>query len=141
MPRRNGTIEEQLLAARTALTNVLNDPQLQSALSVYGYSAERLGEGQALHERAHSLHQQQRIAYGNLTTAQEALRAAQARAKTDYMYYVKVARLVLAADRGVLKQLHLNGERKHTRSGWLGQALKTYREEQARTVLEQGDPR
>jgi hypothetical protein len=55
-PRSN--IQEQLTIAQIAIGNALANLAVQSALDPYGYTAERLHEGQALRDRALACHSQ-----------------------------------------------------------------------------------
>lgn len=124
--RSNATIDERLTAAQVALDNALNDSGLQDSLAVFGYTAERLQEGQALYETARSLHDQQQAEYGDQFAATDALQSAWDEAKTVYTRHVKVARVALKRERGAWKQLGLSGRRKRTLSGWLTQARQFY---------------
>jgi hypothetical protein len=126
MSNPRNSIQERLTRAQIAIGNALADPAVQSALDPYGYTAERLREGQALRERALTLHQQQRVAYGDLSSANDALKATQAHVRTDYMHDIKVARVAFATDRGTLQKLDAAGERRQTQAAWLIQAQQFY---------------
>ena len=53
------TLEQTLLQVRTALSNAMENPQLLSMLSLYGYGVERLQEGMILWDTAANLLQSQ----------------------------------------------------------------------------------
>ena len=126
MPASNHKIQERLSTAQVALSNALSNSGIQAALAAYGCTVDRLQEGQALYERALALQLQQGVAYGDLSTANAALAAAEVQAHADYMRYVKVARVAFETDPGVLTKLKLGGGRKKARAGWLLQAKQFY---------------
>ena len=125
-PRPKQSIEDRLSAAQVALDNALGDAELQEALAVYGYDADKLQEGRQLYETARSLHDQQRAEYGDQYAATDALQSAWEEAKTVYIRHVKVARVAFKRSRGTWEELGLSGKRKRTISGWLTQARQFY---------------
>ena len=120
------SIEQQLALANIAIGNALTDPSLATALAGFGYTAERLRQGSALHEKALSLYQDQKGAYGDAQTASDAYAAALALAHATYMRHVKVARVALEGERGSLQKLGLAGARKEAQAAQLAQAQQFY---------------
>lgn len=126
MPKGTPTIEKKLTEAHVALTNVRASVELQTALAAYGYTADRIKEGEQLREAAKAQYQQKITAYGGLRAAADALTSAERQAQALYMRHVRIARVALADDRGALQTLHLNGRRKPNLAGWIAQAQQFY---------------
>lgn len=126
MPTPNQSIEARLLNAQVAISNAESDVEVQSYLAEFGYNAERLAEGRALYDRAQQLHQKQVKEYGDQFAASDALKSAWHEARTQYMRFVKVARVALKSERSAYQKLDLTGERKRSLSGWLAQARQFY---------------
>jgi hypothetical protein len=120
------SIEQQLATANIAIGNALTEPSLATALAGFGYNTERLRQGGALHEKALSLYQRQKGAYGDSQTASDAYAAALALARATYMRHVKVARVALEGERGSLQKLGLAGARKEAQAAQLAQAQQFY---------------
>jgi hypothetical protein len=126
MAKSKATIDERLLAAQTAIDNALSDPSVQGYLAQFGYDAARLQAGRALLARVQELHLKQKAEYGDQYAATDALNAAWKEADAAYMRLLKVARIALKGERGAVERLALDGDRKHSFSGWLAQARQFY---------------
>jgi hypothetical protein len=126
MTRPKNGIADRLLAAQVAIDNAISDTEVKAALAVYGYDETRLGEGKTLLDTTNQLQQTQQKEYGDQYEATEALSQAQSSANKEYMKFVKIARVALKSDYAVNKKLDLNGNRKKTFSGWVGQARQFY---------------
>jgi hypothetical protein len=126
VPRTRLKIENRLTEAQVAIANVLASPDLQDALAMYGYTAERIAEGETLCGAAKERYQHKITAYGGLRSAFDALGAAERQAQEIYTRHIKIARVALEDDRGALQALHLAGRRKLSRAGWLVQARHFY---------------
>jgi hypothetical protein len=122
----NPSIEKRLIAAQIAITNLRTSPELQIALATYGYTAERISQGEMLHNTAKMHYQQKITAYGGLRTSADALNTAEQQAQEQYIRHIKLARLVLENDHGALQALHLIGKRKLNLASWLVQAQQFY---------------
>ncbi len=123
-PRRS--IEERLLAAQVAIHNALDDVELQGYLAEYSYGQAKLEAGQALYQATLDAQQVQQAEYGDQYDATDELNRLWEEANTAYMHYVKVARIALRDQRGVMSRLDLNGRRKRATAGWIIQARKFY---------------
>jgi len=126
MAKLTQSIDGRLTAAQIAIENALSDNKVQSFLSVYGYDAAKIGEGKTLFETARQLQQQQKAEYGDQYAATDAFKAKLDEAKTEYMRFLKVARVALKNDYAAFKTLELGGIRKHSLTGWIGQARTFY---------------
>jgi hypothetical protein len=122
----NTNIEERLLLAQVAITNVLNDSDLRAALARFGYDADRLQQGSVLRESLQTLYHQQRDAYGDMFTANDDFWSARQQVEESYMRSVKVARVALEHDRGAVKKLDLAGKRKRSLAGRIAQMQQFY---------------
>ena len=120
------SIEARFALAQIAIGNALADPTLSAALATYGYTAERLRQGDVLRETARAFHQRQKEAYGDLFAAGDALDAARRQVQATYMRHVKLARVAFENDRGATQKLALAGERKQSLVGQLAQAQQFY---------------
>jgi len=125
MPSKR-SIDTLLNAAHIAITNSLTNAQVQTYLSEFGYTPERLQQGNLLYETALAAHQQQRADYGDQKTATTTLNQAWDTAKKSYVRYLKVARIAFKDNAGVATRLELDGDRKKSLSGWLAQANQFY---------------
>jgi hypothetical protein len=119
-------IDGLLNSARVAINNALSSPKIQSYLSVYGYSPEKIQQGNALYDAALAAQQQQRVEYGEQIAATATLNQVWETASKSYIKFVKIARIAFKDDAGIATQLGLNGSRKDSLSGWLAQAQQFY---------------
>jgi hypothetical protein len=126
MPKSKPTIEQRLSEANIAIINVRASAEVQAALAAYGYTPERIHQGELLRDRAKAQYRQKIAAYGDLRTAADALSSAERQAQALYIRHVKIARVALDDDRGALQALHLIGQRKKSLAGWLAQAQQFY---------------
>ena len=102
------TIADQLNAAQLAVDNSLADDEIKTLVSGYGYSAEKLAEGQALFNTAQSAVAVQEQATGAQQAASEALGTAKSAAFDAYQALAKVARAALP--KSALAGLGLTGK-------------------------------
>ena len=115
-----------LLFAQNAISNALNQPVLKPLLEEYGYTDEKLREGEALYKNADEAHKIQKKEYGDQYAATSDLDEAKVNAGKVYMKHLKVARIALGNDPGPANALQLTGGRKRTLSGWISQAKAFY---------------
>jgi hypothetical protein len=119
-------IDEFLVRADVAIQNALNDPEILTALTVYGYDETALQAGAALVTEAETLHRAQQAEYADQYTATEALNAARDEAHALYTEHLTLARVAFRDDSEARNFLDLDGRRKRTFSGWLKQAETFY---------------
>ncbi|HRJ41464.1 MAG TPA: hypothetical protein PL105_06280 [Caldilineaceae bacterium] len=115
-----------MAAAQLALSNARTDGDLSGPLADFGYDTARLDEGWALYQAAAEAQQRQTREYGEQYAASDAFTAAREAAQTEYVRYVKIARIALKQERGAAAKLVLDGPRKRTLAGWLAQARQFY---------------
>lgn len=122
------TFEKTLEQVRIALRNAMDDPQLLSTLSLYGYGMERLQEGMAYYETANAQLQSQNDANFAKT---KTLRSFEKNWETARFYLqsdLKVAQFVLSKDESMDPLLPVNTPnsrnfdkwREHAKSFYLG---------------------
>lgn len=126
MTRPKNSIADRLLAAQLAIDNAISDTEVKTALAEYGYDETRLGEGKTLLDTTNQLQQTQQKEYGDQYEATDVLKQAHKAADKEYMKFVKIARIALKSEHAVTKKLDLDGIRKKTFSGWVGQARQFY---------------
>ena len=103
------TIAGQLSLASLAINNTLGDAHVQSLVAAYGYTAEKVQQGQALYRAATDAVQQQNIAAGAQRQATLYAYAAERRARANYQALAQVARAVFVRDPAMREILGLKG--------------------------------
>ncbi len=122
----NRSIEGQLRLSQIVIGNALANPTLLATLAEYGYTTNRLQQGNALREQAWALYHEQKAQYSELSAANGDLVSIRQQARTTYLGYVRMARLVFSDNRGASQKLDLAGERKGPLTKWLAQAQQFY---------------
>jgi hypothetical protein len=120
------SIADRLLAAQVAIDAALTDPELQAALTPFGYDTAALTAARTLYEEAQALVTDQRREYGEQFAATEAVQQAWETADTAYKHSLKLARVIFKDDTTAQTAMGLNGRRKESLSGWLEQAALFY---------------
>lgn len=120
------SIDGLLHDAQVAIDNALNTPDILDALSLFGYTSDRLQQGKALYTTALTAQTTQQLEAGEQRTATAELEAHRAVASATYIRFVKIARVAFKRDAGIATQLDLNGDRKRALAGWLAQAHQFY---------------
>lgn len=126
MSEKNPTIEENLTDANLVIENSLNDTEILNMVTVFGYNAEKIGEGKTFYEAANHIYAQQKREYGEKFAASSELKAKWDAAHKEFMVQLGVARIVLKTDNIAVGKLGLNERRKSTLSGWLLQTNTFY---------------
>jgi hypothetical protein len=115
MKRKIQTIEDGILG-------VQNNPEIQTRMSVYGYTPERITEGKNLLDAVKSRKALQVAEYGNQYIATSELGKLFAASYGQYMVTLKVARVALKTQPEMLTKFKATGDRNRSLSGWLGDA-------------------
>ncbi|WP_109830826.1 hypothetical protein [Reichenbachiella versicolor] len=123
----NQTIDGQLLFAQNAITNAIQTPGIAEPLAEFGYDNDRLIEGQAKYLKAADLQTKQIKEYGEQYSATDALNQSRDLAGKLYMTHLKIARVALKGQRGVMESLQMIGRREKSLSGWLREAKAFYK--------------
>jgi len=126
MANLKNTLEDFLQGTRVLVGNSQAVPQIRTALGGFGYTSERLSEGQTLLQQAEALALAQKKEYGEQYEASAVTEAAWDAADRAYVNTLKIARLVFADDVQAITALKLTGSRKATLAGWMDQAVFFY---------------
>lgn len=126
MATDNKSMDEELMDAKIAITNSLDDPEISDNVSAFGYTPEKLNAGKALYDDTEAKHFKQKAEYGDQYEATDEFKAARAAANKPYMVFVKVGRVAFKNDRAMFQTLGLDGKRKISTSGWLSQVKQFY---------------
>jgi len=103
------TIAGQLSAASLAINNTVGDAELQALVAVYGYTAVKIQQGQALYSAADDAVNTQNVAAGAQRQATLQARAAEQSARATYQALAQVARAVFMRDMAARATLGLVG--------------------------------
>jgi len=118
----NRSLGDFLQDARILIGNSQTLTPITEVLGEYGYTPDRLAEGQNLLQTAEALSLAQRKEYGEQYEATQATQRAWEVADTAYQKTLRMARLVFAEDVQALAALKLTGPRHQSLAGWLDQA-------------------
>ena len=122
----NNILGEFLQETRVLIGNSQTLPEISGILNGFGYTPERLAEGQKLLQEAQTLILAQQKEYGEQHEAIEETQSAWNAADTVYTKTLKVARMVFADDIQAITALKLTGARNRSLAGWLDQAVFFY---------------
>lgn len=122
----NGSIDNRLLFAGSALSNAKKEILLSAPLAEYGYTGEKLDAGMALYTDAQDKQIVHKKEYGDKYNATSEMKKAKMIASRVYMKQLKVARVAFIDDPGAAQALQLGGSRLRTLSGWLSQVKPFY---------------
>jgi hypothetical protein len=124
--RKTLTIDEFLTRAGVAINNARQTPEIAAALAGFGYDEARLEAGAELLADAEARQAAQKQEYGDQYQATAALQQAQAEADQLYEVHRKLAQVALKKVPKQQESLGLGQPKKHSLSGWLGQATIFY---------------
>lgn len=126
MSKPKQSLDERLNRANTAIVNAMEDPEVQNALTPFGYTPERMQQGRDLLEYAKGMHLKQKSEYGDQFAATEALDAAFDAADKTLAKWRRVAQVALEGDTNACVTLGVHTRRKRSMAAWLTQATQFY---------------
>lgn len=126
MTRPMKSIAQRLLDAETAINNSLNNPDILTAVTPFGYDQARLEAARTLYTEARNLTEQQQREYGEQYEATAVVKRAWDTAEAAYSSALKIARIAFRGNETARNALGLGGTRKQSLSGWLDQARRFY---------------
>lgn len=129
------SIAERLSAANLAIANSLADGEIQSLVAGYGYSAERLAEGETLLQNAQTAVNAQKSAEGAQQQSTQELAQAEKEARDAYQSLAKVARAVFKGDKARLTALGLEGSAPKDTAGFLASSAALFENASAAAAL------
>jgi len=107
--RPKNSIAQQLNACRVAVSNTLADAEIQAMVAAYGYTAQKMAEGQQIYDAALAAVNEQVAAAGAQRQATARLKTAEKEARDAYQSLAKVARAIFAGNPTRLSALGLTG--------------------------------
>ncbi|MBU1012459.1 MAG: hypothetical protein KKG99_05595 [Bacteroidetes bacterium] len=122
----NQNIADKLLKYSICIDNARSDRDIQSKLSAFGYTAEKLTIGKTMWEVCDVLVKTQIKEYGDQFEATNVLNALWKTAENAYINSLKIARVAFVDDASAQAALLLNNKRKDSLSGWLQQSESFY---------------
>jgi hypothetical protein len=113
------TIGERLSDYDVSLTNFAEDPGIQNAMASFGYTPERVAEGEALLTQARQADADQKREYGEQYAAYDRLQQEFKEASGPYTTSLKVARIAFKEDRKADTALLLSGRLSNSLPMWV----------------------
>lgn len=137
----NINIADRFLRAELVLKNSKSNEDIRQRLVKYGYTDEKLAEGEKLYQKAFDLYTQQKEEYGDQYQATDEKETKRKEIHKIYMQHLTLARLAFKNDDKTYGSLDLIGRRKGRFYNWLNQARLFYvnllKNEERQTALEQ----
>jgi hypothetical protein len=119
-------IATKLHSIENAISGALNSLEIQTKLSAYGYTPERIAAGKQLLDTVSLLMTAQVKKYGGQYAATDEQEKFLETTYAQYMVTVKVARVAFKKQPDILASLGVTGERPRSLSGWLRSARILY---------------
>ncbi|MEO9849652.1 hypothetical protein [Reichenbachiella sp.] len=120
------SIEQLLSDSNTAIHNAIDNTEVNQAIGLFGYTAEKLQAGKALLDQTQTLYTRQVQEYGDKSEASQHMTEARDQLNASYMPHLKIARIAFKNDMGAFQALELQGTRKRTNASALAQAKVFY---------------
>ncbi|MCF8411943.1 MAG: hypothetical protein K9G44_00900 [Melioribacteraceae bacterium] len=121
------TIEKEIIEAEVALQNTLSDLSIQTAMSEYGYTEERITGALAVVNECKDLSNRQKVEYAEQTGASSELKNARSVCNDAYIKSLTIARIAFKRNPTATEALELNGERVRNIAGWISQVDAFYK--------------
>jgi hypothetical protein len=119
-------IATKLHNIENGILGALNNQEIQSKLSAYGYTPERMSEGKSLLDHVTRLMTIQVNEYGSQYQATDELGKQWTSAYAAYMITLKVVRVAFKGQHDQLARFNATGKRNRSLSGWLRDARILY---------------
>lgn len=120
------TISELLYLCSIRINNSINDQDILSVVSAYGYTKEKLSEGQKLVGEAEKLTLAFDKEYGEVNAAFDSRDAQREKANINYMRYLNISKVAFKNDAAAQVALQITGRRAPSISKWLTQTKSFY---------------
>ncbi|MDR3252286.1 MAG: hypothetical protein LBT35_01795, partial [Tannerella sp.] len=124
--KKDRTLAARLHDIENGISGVQNNPEIQERMTQYGYTPERVAEGQvklANVKRLTALHAEE---YSDRFVATDKLGKAWTAVYAKYMITLKVVRVAFHRETGKLQDFRATGIRRRSLSGWLNDARILY---------------
>jgi hypothetical protein len=120
------SIAKILHIIKTGILGVLNTPEIQSKMTVFGYTPERIAQGKELLEKAQRMTSTHVGDYSDQYAATETLQKTWSDVYSRYMVTLKVVRVAFKSETDMLARFRATGKRRRSLSGWLADARILY---------------
>ncbi|MDR2470455.1 MAG: hypothetical protein LBD27_08300 [Tannerella sp.] len=124
--KNNQTIASKLHRMEDGILGVKNNPEIQGRMNRYGYTPDRIAEGEALLNEAKELVADHAGKYGHKYVATDELDKTRKASYSDYMVTLKVLRVAFRQQPEQLMKFNAVGRRRRSLSGWLNDARVLY---------------
>ncbi|MBN2166177.1 MAG: hypothetical protein JW717_07875 [Marinilabiliaceae bacterium] len=119
-------IDDFLFQCNLRISNSISDDAILSKVSKYGYTQERMLEGENLLKEARLLHEKYMKEHGDVNQAFDNRNKEHKQAHTTYMQMLTISQIVFKNDSDAIVTLQLNGHRATTLSSWITQTYNFY---------------
>jgi hypothetical protein len=116
----------RLQEIEVGISGVKNTPEIQAELDKFGYTPERIAEGEALLAEVRGKKAFQAEKYSDRYVASDEFGREHGECYGTYMITLKVARVALRTQPGRLQEIRATGIRRRSLSGWLDDANVMY---------------
>lgn len=113
------SINEFLTSANTIIHNTKNDPEILSKVAKFGYSLEKILEGEQLLRQAEELNKNSISKKGDKENLTDEFNKIYKEAKMVYSNFRKVAKAIFLKEKGKLEQLGLNDKVPQSYAGFI----------------------
>lgn len=120
------SINRRIVQNQNAIENAINQPEILSLMSIFGYDRKKLRIGKVNCEQANLLQLAKQKKYGSQFDATDTLKGEFEAVKIQYDEHRALAKLAFKGQRGTLEKLQLNGARKRNKEEWIAQAMAFY---------------
>jgi hypothetical protein len=119
-------IAQKVHKIQNSLSGVKNSPAILGMLSKYGYTEEKIADGQAKLDLVKELIEKHIALYGDQCGATDFASKIREKAYDNYMIILKVIRIAFKDDINAMKSYLATGRRSQSLSGWLREAQVMY---------------
>lgn len=123
---KNGSIDSLFATARMSIFNTKEDAMLQDRMKLYGFSPERIQEGETLLVNARQLHTQKDELYFEWLNLSGQVEKDRETALVTFVDHVQVARIAFRKKPEILRQLKINRINRSKLWEWTAQAARFY---------------
>jgi hypothetical protein len=120
------TLSEKIQRMANGIHGALSNEEILKKLKEYGYTPEKIGEGEKILDRVNELVNKQVKEYGDQYTFSGNILNLFKACYSRYMILIKLLRIALKNETGKLYSLRATGSRNHSYSGWLKDARILY---------------
>jgi hypothetical protein len=134
--KKNLTDAARLHNIENGILGTRNNSEILERMNKYGYTEERISEGEELLKNARGLVAHHSEEYSDQYVATAELDKSRTSAYSDYIITLKVVRVAFKNQPGKLPDFNATGRRKRSLAGWLNDARVMYTNLQAPEALE-----